>query len=547
VEHAGATNENRLRAGSTGSSSSETGFQAVSVGHLNNTDANVEVVGLKRKADFEGTSSHTDPQGQEQGHVAQLSLNANTDTIVETFAAIPTVLITEDESSPTEAKGVYKNYKFKTLGVFKDKDEFMELLMGHSYSNKYSCYHNAVHQCMIHEEIDGTACSHQFRICEKSDALSNKTFELQERGEHSTSLKMDLLRGVHPLMVIDVDEMLMSGVTPSQIIKALRAKYDGQTDMMSLIPKKTKIVSRKITARVKGPQKRSSFAYTPPVCTTPYIPAAKTPAEIQQQQLQYEAQLNQQMQLEQQQHKMYQYQHHLKMMNPQQQHRQQQQQQSMHLLQQGGGAGGISTIYSAQASAQHLLNHNNPSNTNVQDVNSNANAFHDSKNYAVMSGSNSGGPHVSQLQSLLHRGGAAGDDSSDSSDDDEGVVLKTQHPVIPVYVGGGGGGGGGGGSSLTTSSASLPIENESTVQLQSQLLPQPPLSSSMPTHFTQSIQQQQGIVATANAAALQKRALETSAGSETMIQQTPSALESVLGVTIRGENEAETVAGQTMV
>ncbi len=199
-----------------------------------------------------------------------------TETIVATqpVVTLPEIhQIEEFNSNITEeekAKG--KNYKFKTIEFFKNKDDFFELLMGHSYCNKYSCYHNAVHQCMIHEELDGSACLHQFRICERHDEKGEKTFELQERGEHSTILKASLTRGVHPLMIIDVDEMLMANITPSQIVKALKMKYDGQPEMLALVPKKTKIISRKITTRVKGAQKRSSFPYTPPVSSVTYTP-----------------------------------------------------------------------------------------------------------------------------------------------------------------------------------------------------------------------------------------------------------------------------------
>lgn len=190
-----------------------------------------------------------------------------------------------DASTPKAPESARKTMaaKFKSIHVFKDKDDFLELLVGHSYSNKYSCYHNAVHQCIIHEDFEGFPCEHQFRICERTDDKGEKVYDLQERGVHSTVLKLDRSRGVHPLMIMDVDEMLMSQVPPSQIIKALKQKYEGQPDMLALIPKKTKIISRKITAKVKGPMKRSSFPYTPPMSTAqrPVKPTPLTSGEMQ--------------------------------------------------------------------------------------------------------------------------------------------------------------------------------------------------------------------------------------------------------------------------
>lgn len=215
----------------------------------------------KRKLDGPNDSEAGSPEGAKDSDAFTTdAANATFGDDAEDAAADVTLKAPESARKTMAAK-------FKSLHSFKNKDDFLELLVGHSYSNKYSCYHNAVHQCIVHEDFEGFPCEHQFRICERTDDKGEKVYDLQERGVHSTVLKLDRTRGVHPLMIMDVDEMLMSQVPPSQIIKTLKQKYEGQPDMLALIPKKTKVISRKITAKVKGPMKRTTFAYTPPMST----------------------------------------------------------------------------------------------------------------------------------------------------------------------------------------------------------------------------------------------------------------------------------------
>lgn len=73
-------------------------------------------------------------------------------------------------------------------------------------------------------------------------------------------MKLEKKRGVHPLMKKDVDDLLMAGITPSSIIKILKRKFINNEDLMSLIPKKSQIVSRKITAKSKEKEKKEREA-----------------------------------------------------------------------------------------------------------------------------------------------------------------------------------------------------------------------------------------------------------------------------------------------
>ena len=263
------------------SSNSAENAEAESVDDYESTPVNKNQ-SKKRKLDS-GTSEeqvgaeHTESTEKVGGNAENVDAEAFGDNNVDVDGAV-TPKVTDSARKTMAAK-------FKSLHIFKDKDDFQELLVGHSYSNKYSCYHNAVHQCIIHEDFEGFPCEHQFRICERTDEKGEKVYDLQERGVHSTVLKLDRSRGVHPLMIMDVDEMLMSQIPPSQIIKTLKQKYEGQPDMLALIPKKTKVISRKITAKVKGPMKRSTFPYVPPMSTavrpTPVKTTPLTSSEMQ--------------------------------------------------------------------------------------------------------------------------------------------------------------------------------------------------------------------------------------------------------------------------
>lgn len=144
--------------------------------------------------------------------------------------------------------------KFKTIGVFRTKEDYCGLLSGHTYSNKYSCFRKTVHQCVLHDGIDGS-CDHQYRIIETRDDEGKPVYDLQERGEHTGKVKESISRGIHPVMKNLVDDMLRNGASPTEILNALRNKYEDDAEMLKLLPDKVKIVSRKITV-IENAKKR---------------------------------------------------------------------------------------------------------------------------------------------------------------------------------------------------------------------------------------------------------------------------------------------------
>ncbi|ETI57076.1 hypothetical protein F443_00568 [Phytophthora nicotianae P1569] len=112
----------------------------------------------------------------------------------------------------------------------------------YTYETRYDTYRNLarLYRCRSHER-----CEHRFKIKELRYQGVPTTYQLEESGQHGATGISVQRRGIHPLLVEEIDSLLRMGWGAQQLRSTLLHRFRHQPERLRLIPTRKQLENRK--------------------------------------------------------------------------------------------------------------------------------------------------------------------------------------------------------------------------------------------------------------------------------------------------------------